>query len=110
MSNVCLLTVAYAGILIVFLCPKRKSTSQSRIKPDILSNLGASPTLAQSEKPGPTLTLPWLSILILCRSRVLLYAKMLKETKTEETIDFVVTFLSLVSFQLVGRGPPSGYA
>ena len=34
--------------------------------------------------------------------RVLLYAKMLKETKTEETIVFFVTFLSLVAFQLGG--------
>ena len=36
--------------------------------------------------------------------RVLLYAKLLKET--EETIVFFVTFLSLVAFQL-GRAPPS---
>ena len=43
--------------------------------------------------------------------RVLLYAKMLKEAKTEETIVFFVTFLSLVAFQLGGGpGPPSGYA
>ena len=42
--------------------------------------------------------------------RVVLYAKMLKETKTEETILFFVTFLSLVAFQLGGLGPPSGYA
>ena len=52
--------------------------------------------------------------------RVLLYAKMLKETKTEETIVFFVTFLSLVAFQLGdlgplatpmlgGRAPPNGY-
>ena len=36
--------------------------------------------------------------------------KMLKET--EETIDFFVTFLSLVAFQLGGAGPwaPSSYA
>ena len=33
---------------------------------------------------------------------------MLKETKTEETISFFVTFLSLVAFQL--GGSPSGYA
>ena len=32
--------------------------------------------------------------------RVLLYAKLLKETKTEETVVFFVTFLSLVAFQL----------
>ena len=38
--------------------------------------------------------------------RVLLYAKMLKETKTKETIVFFVTFLSLVAFQLGGPGPP----
>ena len=46
--------------------------------------------------------------------RVLLYAKMLKETKTEETIVFFVKFLSLVAFQVGGGpgppGPPSGYA
>ena len=30
---------------------------------------------------------------------------MLKETETEETIDFVVTFLSLVAFQLGGWAP-----
>ena len=39
---------------------------------------------------------------------------MLKETETEETIVFFVTFLSLVAFQLGGGagppGPPSGYA
>ena len=39
-----------------------------------------------------------------CCARVLLYAKMLKEIETEETIDFFVTFLSLVSFQLEGWG------
>ena len=33
---------------------------------------------------------------------VLLYAKMLKEIKTKETIVFFVTFLSLVAFQLGG--------
>ena len=38
--------------------------------------------------------------------RVLLYAKMLKETKAEETIVFFVTFLSLIAFQLGGPGPP----
>ena len=43
--------------------------------------------------------------------RVLLCAKMLKETKTKETIVFV-TFLSLVAFQLGGGGTlgPPGYA
>ena len=37
---------------------------------------------------------------------------MLKETKTEDTIVFFVTFLSLVAFQLGGTGPlaPPGYA
>ena len=38
--------------------------------------------------------------------RVLLHAKMLKETKTEETIVFFVTFLSLVAFQLGRAWPP----
>ena len=40
--------------------------------------------------------------------RVLLYAKILKETETEETIVFFVTFkiLPLVAFQLGGWGPP----
>ena len=42
------------------------------------------------------------SILLLfvnyCCTRVLLYAKMLKETETEETIGLFVTFLSLVAF------------
>ena len=44
--------------------------------------------------------------------RVLLYAKMLKETKTKEAILFFVTFLSLVAFQLGGPPPPPppGYA
>ena len=32
---------------------------------------------------------------------------MLKETETEETIIFFVTFLSLVAFQLRGGPPPS---
>ena len=36
--------------------------------------------------------------------RVLLYAKMLKKTETEETVVFFVTFLSLVAFRL-GEGP-----
>ena len=31
---------------------------------------------------------------------------MLKETETEETVVFFVTFLSLVIFQLGGAGPP----
>ena len=37
---------------------------------------------------------------------------MLKETETEETIVFFVTFLSLVAFQLGGGRPPGppGYA
>ena len=38
---------------------------------------------------------------------------MLKETEIEETIDFFVTFLSLVAFRLEGAGFPgslSGYA
>ena len=38
---------------------------------------------------------------------------MLKETETEETIVFFMTFLSLVAFQLAGEGglpPPSGGA
>ena len=38
--------------------------------------------------------------------RVLLYAKMLKETETEETKNF----LSLVAFQLGEGGWPLGYA
>ena len=45
--------------------------------------------------------------------RVLVYAKMVKETETEETIESFVTFLSLVAFQLGDPGllsPPSGYA
>ena len=40
-------------------------------------------------------------------TRVLLYAKMLKETETEETIVFFVTFLSLVALQLGRGGGPS---
>ena len=43
-----------------------------------------------------------------CCTRVLFYAKMLKETETEETIVFFVIFLSLVAFQLGGGG--TGYA
>ena len=37
---------------------------------------------------------------------------MLKETKTEKTIVFLVTFLSFVAFQLGGRAPwpPHGFA
>ena len=38
--------------------------------------------------------------------RVLLYANLLKETETEETILFFVTFLSLVEFRLGGRADP----
>ena len=39
-------------------------------------------------------------------TRLLLYAKMLRETETEKTIGFFVTFLSLVAFQSgVGRNP-----
>ena len=41
-----------------------------------------------------------------CCTRVLLYAKMLTETETEETIVFFVTFLSLVAFQVGGGGGP----
>ena len=37
--------------------------------------------------------------------RVLLYAKMLKKTETEEAIVFFGTFLSLVAFSLLGRAP-----
>ena len=41
-----------------------------------------------------------------CSKRVLLYAKTLKETETEETIVFFVTFLSLVAFNWgEGRAP-----
>ena len=39
--------------------------------------------------------------------RGLLYPKMLKETKTQETIVLFVTFLSLVAFQLEGARAPS---
>ena len=39
--------------------------------------------------------------------RVVWQAKMLKETETEETIGFFVTFLSFAAFQL---GGPSGSA
>ena len=42
-----------------------------------------------------------------CGTRVLLYAKMLKETEIEKTTRFFVMFLSLVAFQLRGRPPPS---
>ena len=38
--------------------------------------------------------------------RILLYAKMLKETITEKTVVFFVTFLSLVAFQLGGGAGP----
>ena len=39
-----------------------------------------------------------------CFMRVLLYAKILREIKTEEAIGFFVTFLSLVVFHLGGHG------
>ena len=47
-----------------------------------------------------------------CYTRVLLHLKMLKETETEETIGFNVTFLSLVAFPLGGQAPWAlpGYA
>ena len=59
----------------------------------------------------------WLSIL-LAVTVVRMYCctqKMLKETETEATIGFFVTFLSLVAFPLGGPGlrpppPPPGYA
>ena len=35
---------------------------------------------------------------------------MLKETETEETIDFIIKFLSLVTFQFREPGPALGYA
>ena len=57
------------------------------------------------EGPRP----PGLILLLITVVTFKLYAKMLKETKTEETIVFFVTFLSLVAFQLGGPGPP-GYA
>ena len=41
-----------------------------------------------------------------CFTRVLLCANMLREIESEKTIDFYVTFLSLVVFQLVvGQSP-----
>ena len=42
----------------------------------------------------------------------MLYAKALKETQTEETIVFFLTFLSLGALQLGGGplAPPPGYA
>ena len=45
-------------------------------------------------------------------TRVLLYTRTLKQTETEETINFFVTFLSLVAFQLSWGGAPlpPGYA
>ena len=53
-------------------------------------------------------------IVIYCCKQVLLYAKMQKETETEETTGFVVTLLSLVAFKSGGGpgpfGPPPGYA
>ena len=42
--------------------------------------------------------------------RLLLYAKMQKETETEKTLGFNVTFLLFVAFQSYRLGPPSGYA
>ena len=48
-------------------------------------------------------------IVLYCCTLVLLYAKMLKDTETEETVCFEVTFLSLVAFRLGGLAPP-GYA
>ena len=57
---------------------------------------------------------PWINIAVnYCCTLVLLYTKMLKETKAEETIVVFVTFLSLAAFPLRGPGlpgPPSGYA
>ena len=56
--------------------------------------------LAKIKLRGPG---PWINIAVnYCCMRVLLYAKFLKETETEETIVFSVTFLSLVAFQLGG--------
>ena len=58
---------------------------------------------------------PWSSILFIvnyCRTRVLLYAKMLKDTENEKTRLFC-QILSLVAFCLKGPGPPGpppGYA
>ena len=44
---------------------------------------------------------PWINIIVnYCCTRALLHAKILKETETEKTIVFFVTFLSLVAFQL----------
>ena len=51
---------------------------------------------------------PWSSILFIVNyycTRVLLYAKMLKETENEETRLFG-KYLSLAAFQLRGPGPP----
>ena len=54
-------------------------------------------------RPGPIVSM----LLLITVVRVyLLYAKMLKITKTKETIVFFVRFLSLVAFQLGGPGPP----
>ena len=51
-------------------------------------------------RPGPHIVVNY------CCTRVLLYAKMIKnKTETEETIVFFVTFLFLVAFQLRGLGP-----
>ena len=52
-------------------------------------------------RPGP----PTSIIVNYCCTHVVLYAKMLKETETEETIVFLVTFLSSLAFQLRGCSP-----
>ena len=50
---------------------------------------------------------PWITIIVnYCCTRVLFYAKMLKNTETEETMVFFVTFLSLVASQLGGGACP----
>ena len=47
---------------------------------------------------------PWINFIVnYCSTRVLWYAKMLKESETEERIVFFVTFFSLVAFQFEGR-------
>ena len=54
---------------------------------------------------------PWINIFVnFCSTRVLLYARTLKETETEETVVFFVMFLSLVAFQLGREAFPPGYA
>ena len=58
---------------------------------------------------------PWSSILVIvnyCGTRVLLYAKMLKETENEQTRLFCQIFVK-VAFRLRKPGPPGlppGYA